>query len=118
MIFPEMNIDIVVHKAPFREFIDVALVQTDQRGDVVAHATGIQFEEVKPGSYIESNFSMRNEFAQRLMDGLWRCGLRPTEGIGSVGALSATERHLSDMQKIAFSLLDIGANKSGKAESA
>lgn len=116
MIFPESNIDIVVHKSPFREFIDVALVQTDQRGDVVSHAIGIQFEEVKPGCYIESNFSMRNEFAQRLMDGLWRCGLRPTEGADSVGALSATERHLSDMRKIAFSLMGIGEKKNGKAE--
>lgn len=32
--------------------------------------------------------------AQNLMDSLWNCGLRPTEGKGSAGALAATERHL------------------------
>jgi hypothetical protein len=39
---------------------------------------------------------------QELMDALWRCGLRPTEGVGSVGALAATERHLKDMQRLVF----------------
>lgn len=43
--------------------------------------------------------------AQVLMDDLWRCGLRPTEGIGSVGQLAATERHLADMQALAKGLL-------------
>jgi hypothetical protein len=40
------------------------------------------------------------------MDELWRVGLRPTEGSGSAGSLAATERHLSDMQRIAFKLLE------------
>ena len=39
------------------------------------------------------------------MDELWRCGLRPSEGTGSAGSLAATERHLKDMQAIAFDLL-------------
>jgi hypothetical protein len=40
-----------------------------------------------------------------LMDQLWQCGLRPTEGTGSAGSLAATERHLKDMREIAFGLL-------------
>lgn len=43
--------------------------------------------------------------AQQLMDELWQCGLRPTEGSGSAGSLAATERHLKDMQTIAMGLL-------------
>lgn len=43
--------------------------------------------------------------AQRLMDELWDCGLRPSEGTGSAGSLAATERHLKDMQTIAMGLL-------------
>jgi hypothetical protein len=43
--------------------------------------------------------------AQKLMDQLWSCGLRPTEGSGSAGSLAATERHLKDMQNIAKGLL-------------
>lgn len=49
--------------------------------------------------------SMRHDDAQRLMDELWNCGLRPSEGTGSAGSLAATERHLKDMQTIAMGLL-------------
>ncbi len=38
--------------------------------------------------------------AQQLMDELWRCGLRPTEGTGSAGALAATQKHLEDMRTL------------------
>ena len=40
--------------------------------------------------------------AQNIMDELWQCGIRPSEGTGSAGSLKATQDHLSDMQKIAF----------------
>jgi hypothetical protein len=53
------------------------------------------------------------EDAQSLMDELWQCGLRPTEGAGIAGALAATQAHLqsvhqmsqshiSDLQKLVF----------------
>jgi hypothetical protein len=45
--------------------------------------------------------------AQKLMDDLWDCGLRPSEGSGSAGALKKTENHLADMRKIAFHKLGI-----------
>jgi len=40
--------------------------------------------------------------AQLLMDDLWNCGIRPTEGSGSAGSLKATEYHLEDMRKLVF----------------
>ncbi len=40
--------------------------------------------------------------AQQLIDDLWDCGLRPSEGSGSAGQLAATERHLKDMRTIVF----------------
>jgi hypothetical protein len=40
--------------------------------------------------------------AQELIDGLWQCGLRPSEGSGSAGALAATQRHLDDMRTLVF----------------
>lgn len=46
--------------------------------------------------------TLQPQAAQQLMDELWQCGLRPTEGTGSAGALAATERHLADMQKLVF----------------
>lgn len=47
--------------------------------------------------------ALRIHDAQLLMDSLWECGLRPSEGAGSAGALAATERHLKDLQRIIFS---------------
>jgi len=41
------------------------------------------------------------------MDSLWDCGLRPSEGTGSAGALSATQKHLDDMRKIVFKKLGL-----------
>ena len=43
--------------------------------------------------------------AQRLIDDLWACGLRPTEGSGSAGSLAATQKHLEDMRHIAMEAL-------------
>ena len=51
--------------------------------------------------------SMDQDTAQKLMDGLWDCGLRPSEGSGSAGAMSAVQEHLKDMRKIAFNRLKI-----------
>lgn len=45
--------------------------------------------------------------AQQLIDELWQCGLRPTEGTGSAGSLAATQAHLKDMRAIAFDLLQM-----------
>jgi len=50
----------------------------------------------------ESCYSMSMTEAQRLIERLWDCGLRPTQGAGSAGQLSATQYHLEDMRKIAF----------------
>lgn len=40
--------------------------------------------------------------AQQLIDDLWDCGLRPSEGSGSAGAMAATQRHLEDMRALVF----------------
>jgi hypothetical protein len=50
-------------------------------------------------------FELENQEAQSLMDQLWHCGLRPSEGTGSAGALKATQEHLADMRKLAFAAI-------------
>jgi len=55
--------------------------------------------------YVEPMLRLGIQEAQKLMDELWQCGLRPTEGTGSAGSLAATERHLKDMQSVAMGLL-------------
>ena len=48
---------------------------------------------------------LENTLAQKLMDELWNCGIRPSEGTGSAGALAATQAHLKDMQRLVFELV-------------
>jgi len=39
------------------------------------------------------------------MDALWDCGVRPTAGHGSVGALKQAEDHIESLRRIAYGLL-------------
>jgi hypothetical protein len=69
-----------------------------------AKAARLIFEDIRDGECLdEYAFSLdSSEVAQQLMDDLWRCGLRPSEGTGSAGALAAVKYHLEDMRKIVF----------------
>lgn len=51
--------------------------------------------------------TLTQEAAQRLVDELWLCGIRPSEGSGSAGSLAATERHLNDMRAIVANSLGV-----------
>ena len=44
--------------------------------------------------------------AKMLMDSLWAAGIRPSDGEGSAGQLGAVQRHLADMQAIAFAKIN------------
>lgn len=80
----------------------------------ISIAEQIMFKESPTYMVSEPCLRMRLEEAQRLMDELWDCGLRPSEGTGSAGALSATKNHLEDMRKLVFSTQP---NNEAKAES-
>lgn len=45
--------------------------------------------------------------AQELMDDLWQCGVRPTEGTGSAGQAQAMQKHISDLEKVNDKLFGI-----------
>jgi hypothetical protein len=54
----------------------------------------------------EETATLRPKEAQLLMDELWRCGVRPSNGAGNTGELQATQKHLDDMRKMNERLLD------------
>ena len=61
------------------------------------------FESVEnPGLAIDPFFCVEYGELQGLMDEMWRAGIRPNNGEGSIGQLGATERHLEDMRKLVF----------------
>lgn len=88
-------------RSSWGSMIDVAVFMA---GSV---AEPLTMREIKEGEYITPTLSITMGEAQALMDDLWACGLRPSEGTGSAGSLAATERHLLDMRKIAFGFLEV-----------
>lgn len=87
----------------FNNRIELYLAEIGGAGRSVA--TKLILEHVPDGSPAEPFLTLKTGDAQRLIDELWDCGLRPSEGSGSAGALAATERHLKDMQEIARTFL-------------
>lgn len=98
----ENGLKIYARREPWNDGIGIHLVQ--HRGDGMKFAASlIQFDKLEPGQAVdEPPLRLRQEEAQRLMDELWNCGIRPSEGTGSAGALAATQRHLEDMRKLVF----------------
>lgn len=92
------NVRIQAQNKPFNTGIEILISE----GPCVGR---LQFEEIPDGVYEEPTAVIDNTAAQELMDALWYCGIRPSEGSGSTGSLRATEKHLEDMRKIAFSQL-------------
>ena len=92
-------------REPWKDGIEVAVFEKDLTGRVM-YAERLTMREMTPGECLgEPTMRLKNDEAQMLIDELWRCGLRPSEGSGSAGSLAATERHLKDMQAIALGLL-------------
>lgn len=84
------------HSAPWNASVEILIRQGR------ATAEPIVMKERAEGERCQPSLSLDHETAQTLMDDLWNCGLRPTEGSGSAGALSATQRHLEDMRTLVF----------------
>ena len=66
-----------------------------RRGDSILVAEPLVMREAKAGDLLcEPTVLANNNSMQGLMDELWRCGFRPTEGQGSAGMMAAVEEHL------------------------
>jgi hypothetical protein len=81
-------------------------VNPDNSRISIAKPQDLVLQELEPGHHVtQATLTLMQKHAQALMDSLWNCGLRPSEGTGSAGSLAATERHLKDMQEITMKLL-------------
>jgi hypothetical protein len=75
---------------------------TSDNSGLVYKFKELPFDDMFPAPSLHLDLSA----AQQLMDELWQCGLRPTEGTGSAGAFAAQGKHLEDMRKLVFEHLD------------
>ena len=81
----------------------------EKLGTSLAFPQPIVWKEIIPEEWTAPDplFELEHEEAQTLMDSLWDCGIRPSEGMGSAGQLAAIQNHLKDMQKVAFTYLEM-----------
>ncbi len=85
--------------------IDLFAYQSD--GKTAHYAEPLVMKQADINDPINHFLRINKPEAQKLMDDLWDCGLRPSEGSGSAGSLRKTEEHLKDMRKIVFTKLSI-----------
>lgn len=93
-----MKTQIRAQSAPWRSAVEIFIGDQDGKTRVKE----IVLERLDAHIASPPSWVIDNEVAQTLMDDLWHCGLRPTEGAGTAGAMRATERHLEDMRKLVF----------------
>ena len=96
-------IEVRCFRTPWNDSLSMMILARDR--DSVAFAQPLTFVKGTPGEEAEPTFRLSHDRAQMLIDELWGCGLRPSEGTGSAGSLKATERHLEDMRKLALDLV-------------
>ena len=67
----------------------------------------VVFKKAKRGERSDPFLSLSGNEVQKLMDELWRVGIRPSNGEGNVGQIGAIENHLHDMRKIVQKNLNV-----------
>jgi len=88
----------------------IALYCAHTEGDGVnRYAQPVSFEDGPQGALVDPFLLITEDEAQGLIDELWRCGLRPTQGKQSEGVNNTQEKHLEDMRAIAFAKLKVSA---------
>lgn len=97
------NLKIHASREIWNNCISIHVAENKQNSLFIANE--VTFTEQSEGMMTRPCLRLSTGEAQALMDELWGCGLRPSEGTGSAGSLAATQNHLKDMQGIAKALL-------------
>lgn len=96
-----LPIEIMARREDWSDGVSVYLRQrTVGHGSLIAQP--VTMVPYKPGHSTVPMMTLKVQEAQQFMDELWQCGLRPSEGAGSAGALAATQKHLEDMRTLVF----------------
>jgi hypothetical protein len=74
----------------------------DGSGDKLQIATVIEVQDVPDGTYTQPTLSLRPNVVQNLMDELWRAGVRPQDGAGSLAHVEAMKEHIADLRRLLF----------------
>ena len=103
-------IELRCNNDPIRGAVSFYIGGWDKQSQKVYLAKQVEFEAFDDSNafaqvHREPSFLMTDHNTQKLMDELWRIGIRPSNGEGNVGQIGAMKEHLNDMRKIAFKQL-------------
>ena len=101
------RIKVYARNMPWEDSIHLIITETDFEGKRTHLAKAIEMAPIEPYSSVTPTCTLSRQSSQLLMDQLWECGLRPSEGTGSAGAMAAVEKHLSDMRKLVSKYLGV-----------
>lgn len=90
--------EILARRAVRANAIELVLFHHNGKGETSVGS--VHLRTVQEGECVDPTAVISIQEAQALLDELWNCGIRPSDGNGNVGQLGATERHLSDMRKL------------------
>lgn len=64
----------------------------------------MHLEKHEPGNYVSSDVGLywTRDDAQQVINELWRCGMRPRDGAGSLAHVDAQTAHLEDLRRLVF----------------
>lgn len=99
-------------KISWRDCYDVWIQRTDflEGRPIVAFATNVELRTRPPeeeGMEVAPVMSISQADAQEIMDGLYACGLRPSQTPNTTSVVPALERHLADMRAIASRFMQV-----------
>lgn len=94
-------------KTDFSKSISLAILEYSQKSGKLYVAEPVVMMERDDGLSIQPTLQLEPAQAQQLMDDLWECGVRPTEGTGSAGAMSAVQAHLKDLRKLLSAAVEV-----------
>lgn len=84
--------------APYRQGIELTFYRRVFSEFEIAEP--LVMRKVDENAYKPATLTLSRKTGQQLIDQLWQCGLRPSEGTGSAGAMAAQTKHLNDMRKL------------------
>ena len=102
------GLEIRVVDEPYNGGVQMVFYERGFNNEIVSIGELIM-TEYKEGRLVPpaSKISIDKRTVQILIDDLWSCGFRPSEGSGSAGSLKATEKHLEYMRDIAKKSVDL-----------
>lgn len=93
---------IFAEKSHFGREVRLFLANEDHKQSAVFGPASFEMINDDGLTIHEPTLSLDGKTAQRLMDALWECGIRPNNGEGMDSQVSAIKYHLEDMRKLVF----------------